>query len=103
MDLSKKNSVVAIEFIINFKMQFTSKEIDNIWEFTTETFFQSKRTTLTFDLMEEDYIKLIFIPISESKDRWGNKVIRIGAKKYIDGRKSLSDLQKSSYEYLNRA
>lgn len=101
--ICQKNSVVAIELIINIKMDLTQKEVLNIWDFLKNTFFESRRTALSFDLMKENYIKLIFIPLSESKDRWGNKVTRIGAKYYLDGRKSLSNLQKSFYEHLNKA
>lgn len=98
----QKNSVVAIDCLMTASPEWWKSEgIKNEQEFIHRSFdFLGKtfgKENIMSMVMHKDettpHIHAIVCPAYQSKDRWGNKKMRVGAKKWLDGRKKLSELQ----------
>ena len=83
----QKNSIVAIDCLMTASPEFWTSEkkekqfIENSEKYLIETF--GKENIMSMVLHKDEtspHIHAIVCPAFESKDRWGNKKIRVGAK-----------------------
>lgn len=98
----QKNSVVAIDCLMTASPEFWADQskvkednfIEKSYEYLTETFGRENIMSMTMHKDETSpHIHAIVCPAYESKDKWGNKKMRVGAKKWLDGRTKLSQHQ----------
>ena len=107
--LVQKNNVRSIEHLMTASPEFfKGKSEDDLkpftqrcYKFLSDTYGSENIASMSLHLDEKTpHVHAFIVPIVEGKLKSGKKIKRLSAKKYVDGKKAMQDLQDNYANYF---